>query len=152
MDRREMLMAGGAMAMAAMAGSAAARPATGQEPTPHQHMHHGKSPYAALMESAAHCSMTGERCVSHCIMLLSEGDKELGACARSASQMLAICGALRSLAAQEASQLPKLAKLAMDVCKECEDECRKHENKHEICKMCAEACADCAKECKAVAA
>ncbi|KAF0204835.1 MAG: hypothetical protein FD173_1486 [Gallionellaceae bacterium] len=47
--------------------------------------------------------------------------------------------------------LPQMAKLAMDVCKECEEECKKTE-KHPECKACMEASAARYKECKKIAA
>ena len=55
------------------------------------------------------------------------------------------------IAAQNGTQLMKLVRVAMDTCKECEDECRKHE-KHKQCKDCADACADCYKQCKQLGA
>ncbi len=72
----------------------------------------------------------------------------MAACARTVSQAIAVCTALRSMASQNATKLAQMAKLAMDVCKECEDECRKHEKVHQECKDCAQACADCYGECK----
>ena len=75
----------------------------------------------------------------------------MAACAKSASQVEAVCGALQKLAAAEAKNLPQMAKLAMDVCKDCEEECKKTE-KHPECKACMEACAACYKECKKIAA
>lgn len=39
----------------------------------------------------------------------------------------------------------------MAFCKDCEDECRKHEKKHMTCKECADACAKCLAECKKIA-
>ena len=45
-----------------------------------------------------------------------------------------------------------MAAVVMDMCKACEDECRKHEKKHKSCKDCADSCAACYTECKKVAA
>jgi hypothetical protein len=44
------------------------------------------------------------------------------------------------------------APVALDVCRSCEKECRKHEKEHEQCKNCAEACGACLKECLRFAA
>ena len=52
------------------------------------------------------------------------------------------------MAAQGSKHLAKYAKVAMEVCQDCEAECRKHESEHQVCKDCASACAACAKECK----
>jgi hypothetical protein len=98
------------------------------------------------------CRLTvGEACLAHCLILLGEGDKEMAECAKSVNQMLAICGSLHKLASQNSAYTARFAKLAADVCSDCEKACRKHEKKHAECKACAEACAACLKECKAVA-
>lgn len=149
MDRREMLLG----TLAAAVTTAAASTASAADANPHQHHHqHGGAKHQKLIDSAAHCVATGEICLAHCHDLLGEGDKAMAACARSVSQLIAICAALRSVAAQNGTQLVKMAKVALDICKECEDECRKHEKKHSQCKDCADACADCAKHCKALTA
>jgi Cys-rich four helix bundle protein (predicted Tat secretion target) len=83
--------------------------------------------------------------------MLANGDKSMGACAKTASEMLATCGALLSLAAQGAPSLSKFATVCLDVCKRCEAECRKH-LQHPPCADCAAACATCAAECKKIAA
>lgn len=104
----------------------------------------------ALVTTASDCVSKGEVCLSHCHQLLATGDKSMGACAKSVNEMLAVCGALLSLAAQGAPSLSKLAGVAFDVCKRCEAECRKHA--HPPCTDCATACAACAAECKKIAA
>lgn len=149
MDRREMLLATGALAAVATSAFAADKPM--MDGHQHHHQHHPKgAPQQALLESATHCVMAGEICLDHCHDLLSDGDKGMGACAKSVNQMLAVVGALRSLAAQDGTALKAMAKVAFDVCKECEDECRKHEKKHQQCRDCAGACADCAKACRSL--
>lgn len=150
MDRREVLLGAGALAAAAATSALAADKAdAGHE---HHHHHPTGARNQKLLESATHCVMAGEICLDHCHDLLSEGDKAMGACAKSVNQLLAICGALRSVAAQDGTALKAMAKVAMDVCKECEDECRKHEKKHKECKDCGDACADCYKACKEITA
>lgn len=143
MDRRDMLAGAGAILAAAATQGALAQ----GEPHSHQH-HHGKARNQALVDSAADCVSKGEVCLDHCFDVLEQGEKEMAACARSVNQLVAVCAALRSLAAQDATQLKSYAKVAMNVCKECEDECRKHEKKHQECKDCGDACATCYKECK----
>lgn len=146
MDRREALTGSVALAAAALAGTAAA---AGEHD---HHLHHAGGKYRQLAASAAECLHVGEECINHCLDLLSTGDKELGACAKSVNQMLAACDALVRLGAQESKYLPKMAALAGQICEDCEKECRKHEKKHAQCKACADACAACLKECKKVAA
>ena len=105
----------------------------------------------ALVDTASDCVSKGQVCLSHCHEMLATGDKSLGACAKSVSELLAVCGALVALAAQGAPSLPKLAAVAFDVCTRCEAECLKHAQ-HPPCKDCADACVACAAQCKKVAA
>lgn len=144
MQRRQVLAGLGAVASAA-----AIRTAAGQSQPHHVH---GAAAHQTLAQAAGDCVSKGEVCLTHCYELLAQGDKSMASCAKTAREMLAICGALRSLASQEAPALPKLAGVALDVCNRCEAECRKHEKTHAQCKACGDACAACAAECKKVAA
>ena len=140
MNRRDALFATGAL-LAAGADSAA---------TAHSHHHHaGPHPWQAVLDTAGICIEKGEVCLTHCIMLMGEGDKTMAACASSVRDMLASCRALITLAGAESKFAPKLAALCVDVCKACEAECKKHADKHKACKDCMESCAECAKACKA---
>jgi Cys-rich four helix bundle protein (predicted Tat secretion target) len=116
----------------------------------HQHMHHGMK-NQGLIDATFYCVQKGQACIRHCLELLGQGDKEMAACAISVNQMLAVCTSLGQLAGYESKHLAKMAKVAMDVCRECEDECRKHAKKHQECADCADACAACLKECKQIA-
>ncbi len=141
MNRRQALLATGAL-LAAGAASAA----------DHSHHHAGAHPWQAVLDTAGICIEKGEVCLTHCIMLLGEGDKSMAACAASVRDMLASCRALITLAGAESKFAPRLAALCVDVCKTCEDECKKHADKHKACKECMESCAECAKACKTMAA
>lgn len=141
MDRRTLLLNGVALAGAAIVGNAQA--------SAHDHSHHHDTPdHINLATSAADCLQKGQVCLNHCLELLGQGEKDMAACAKSVNQMLALCGALQQLANQGSKQLSKLAAIALDVCQQCQEECKKHANKHESCKACGESCAACAKECK----
>lgn len=142
MNRRELLLGGMALAGAAMAGSVQA--------AEHDHHHHATTGNSALAASASDCIQKGEVCLSHCLVLLGDGEKEMASCAQSVNQMLALCGALQQLANQNSKLLPKMAALALEACERCADECKKHE-KHPECKACGESCAACAKECRKIA-
>lgn len=147
MERRDMLKSGMLLAaLSAVGGSALA--------ADHAHHHHApaNTKAADLQTAAADCVVKGQSCLAHCLELLGQGDKAMAECAKAVNQMLAICGALQNLAAQNAPHLPALAKLAQQVCLDCEKACRKHEKKHEECRACAESCAACAKKCKELAA
>jgi Cys-rich four helix bundle protein (predicted Tat secretion target) len=156
MDRRTVLAGMGA---AVLAGVSTARAEMDMKNMNHDHMdmkgmhhHHSGPMYQSLVDSSSACIAKGEACLAHCLVLLGEGDKSMADCSKSVNQMLAVCAALESLAAQNAPALPKMARVAAEVCKQCEDACRKHEKEHQECKDCAEACAKCGDECKKVAA
>ena len=143
LNRRDILQGLGAVTAAAAVSTAYAQQ--------HDHAHHhGTSVNQALIAAASDCIAKSEICLAHCIELLPQ-DKDLEACSKTSNQVLALCTALRSLAAQNAPALPKLASVAMQACKNCETECRKHEKVHQVCKDCADSCAACAAECKKVA-
>jgi Cys-rich four helix bundle protein (predicted Tat secretion target) len=154
MNRRDLLTNAAAMVAAAAAGRAFA--------TEHEHHdmgtmdmshhEHGKSTRnAKLIESASDCVLKASICLQHCIVSMGQGERELAECARSSSEVIAMCAALQQLASAESKQLPQLAKVAMETCRTCEDECKKTD-KHPECKACGEACAACYKECKALVA
>lgn len=145
MDRREAVMGTGLLALA---GLATAGKLTAAE-TPHTH-HSGR--HKALADAAGTCVGTGQACLDHCLDHLANGDKELAACAKSVTQMLSLCSALQNLANQDSKYLVKLASVTAEACLDCEEECKKHADKHEACKRCGESCASCAKECKQIAA
>lgn len=149
MNRRELLQGTAALSVAALATLTQA--AEKQKPAAmgHMHHHHG-APYAELAHAATHCVMIGEACVGHCLQLLGEGKKEMAACAKSVEQLMSVCNSLRQLSTWNSPYVPRLAKVAMDMCKECEDECRKHKE-HQPCLDCADVCAACYKECAKVA-
>lgn len=144
MDRREAVIGTGLMALAGLATSGKVR----AEETPH--VHHGER-HKALADAAGTCVGTGQACLDHCLDHLANGDKELAGCAKSVAQMLTLCGALQSLANQDSKYLVKLASVTAEACQDCEDECKKHAEKHEACKRCGESCRACYKECKQLA-
>ena len=156
MDRREMLKvalkgAAGGM-MLASAGNAVF---AAEDHAGHEHMHdmHGSgNKNQSLIDAASDSVKKGQACLKHCIESLSQGDKELGKCAMVVNDMMAACVAIEQLANYNSPHVPKMAKVAMDVCQDCEKECRKFEKKHEVCKVSADSFAACFNECKKIAA
>lgn len=146
MNRREMLMGVAAAAATITAGRAFAE---SHEHMDHTHMahDHASNPNQKLIDAAADCVTKAQLCLSHCIVSMGKGETDLAACANSASQVEATCATLQKLAALNSKHLAAYAKVAMDICKDCEEECKKTE-KHPECKACMEACAACYKECK----
>jgi Cys-rich four helix bundle protein (predicted Tat secretion target) len=141
MDRREAMMGTGLLALA---GLTTAGTVTAEESP---HVHHGAH-HKALADAAGACVATGQSCLDHCLDLMASGHKELAACAKSVTQLVSLCGALQNLANQDSKYLVKLASVTAEACQDCEEECKKHADKHEACKRCGEACAACSKECK----
>ncbi|PWU16018.1 MAG: four-helix bundle copper-binding protein [Bdellovibrio sp.] len=102
-----------------------------------------------LLDYSADCTKKGELCLQHCVESLSTGNKSMAACAASVREMLTYCHALTEGVARKSKHVKALAKIALETCKDCETECRKHKNM-EVCLQCAESCAACAKECQSV--
>jgi Cys-rich four helix bundle protein (predicted Tat secretion target) len=147
MERRDAMKALAASVAAAVSGAALAADHE------HHHDHAGTAKRnAGLITASADCLKTGEACLAHCLYLLGNGDKEMAACAQSVNELLASCTALMKLAGQDSRYVPAFAKVAAEVCANCEKECRKHAEHHAECKACADSCAACVKECKKVAA
>lgn len=150
MERRVALAGFGALALAALVEGAAAQEHEHEHEHEHDHDHmHGSGKYQPLAEAAGDCIQKGQACVAHCNLLLGQGDKDMSACQATAMQTLAICAALQDLANLKSPHLAKVAAAASEICRACEEECRKHEKKHATCKACGDACAACAKQCDA---
>jgi Cys-rich four helix bundle protein (predicted Tat secretion target) len=141
MNRREWLLATGAMLAAA---KAAAAP-KGSEP----HVH--DSPNAGLVDAAADCEKKAQACLTHCLGMLSTGDTSMAACAATVRDTIASVQALGSLAAANSKHLKSMARTCSEICRDCEAECRKHQDKMQVCRECADACAAMIKEAAKVA-
>lgn len=148
MDRREILLGAAALVAAGMGRAVRAE----DEHAEHMHHHGGAPANAALLAAVADCVRAGQVCIDHCLQLFAQGDNSTAPCARSVSQVVPACQALEQLAALNSKYLPRYARVVLDMCKDCEDECRKHEKEHSACKACADACAACARECQKIAA
>ncbi|HMV43329.1 MAG TPA: four-helix bundle copper-binding protein [Leptospiraceae bacterium] len=101
--------------------------------------------YGALIDATTDCLKKGELCISHCVDMMAGGDKTMGPCAKSVRDMLTMCDTLVKLATSNSEFTKKHASLCLEVCKKCEDECKKHP-KHKVCMNCAESCKACIAE------
>ena len=108
--------------------------------------------FALLIKSASACLTAGTLCLDHCLRLLADGDKSLGACAKAVRQMLPLCDALLQLASEQSAYGKDIAAICAKACKDCAEVCKEHADHHQECKDCLEACNDCAKSCEAFAA
>ncbi|MDO4998275.1 MAG: four-helix bundle copper-binding protein [Neisseria sp.] len=154
MNRRQFIGSAAAVSLSTVAATAAAHGMHNHGS--HDHAHHAhtaaNNPYDALRTATGHCQAAGNVCLAHCIRLLSQGDTSMKDCATNVNQMLALCGALSNLAAQQSSLVPQLAKVALQACRACAAACKEHAGHHAECKACYESCLACIKECEKVAA
>ena len=146
-DRRKILLGAAALATGLASESALSSSDKGH----HDH-HHQKNPYTEIIDAALDCIKTGQACNDHCIQLIKAGDTTIADCMDVLAENLAMCGALAQMASYQSTHLAELAKVCIATCKDCEKECRKHEDKHEECKACAESCKECIAACKKIVA
>ena len=132
LSRRELLLGLGAAAAAAYAGQAtAASPG-------HDHSQH-TAQQPELLNAVNNCLDKGQRCITHCLVSFKEGDTSLADCAAKVHEMHAVCDAFSYLLSANSGYIKGYAAICEQVCKDCEQECLKHEE-HIECKQCAEAC------------
>lgn len=163
MNRREAIFTTGSMLVSASLGALACggnqavaqnTPKAPPAPPPpgaggHPHHHGGDT---ALLDAAHGCLAKGEACVAHCLAMFANGDTSMGGCGKAAHEMHAVMQGLAAAAASGSKHLPALAKVAMEFCRDCEAECRKHADKHAVCKECMDACARTIAACQKVTA
>lgn len=142
-SRRHLLK--GLLATAAVA---AATPALAKKE--HAHHHHNMSKInKALVDIANQCTQHGDECIDHCIELFKSGDTTVAKCAETVNEMIVMCHALAKMGTYQSEQLVAVAKICIDVCEICAEECGKH-TEHAQCKACEESCLECIKECKKI--
>ena len=139
-SRREALLAMGAAATAAYAGSAAAAMPG------HNHSSH-KPQHPVVLDATNVCLDKGQRCIAHCLVSFVEGDTELAECASKVHEMHAICGAFSFLVASNSEYSREYAGICVSVCEDCAKICREHDE-HFECRDCADACEDVVKAIK----
>ena len=133
-SRRQILLGVGAAATVAYAGAASSAMEG------HDHSKHSAQE-PDLLDATNSCLDKGQRCIAHCLVSFQEGDLELADCASKVNEMLAICDAFSYLLSSNSEYVKAYAGVCEQVCRDCEAECRKHEE-HIECKACADACAN----------
>ncbi|MDD5300271.1 MAG: four-helix bundle copper-binding protein [Gallionella sp.] len=152
MDRREMLKVTTGGLILAAAGSTVFAAEKTKQPAAHQHQHEANK-NQGLIDAAADSVKKGQACLGHGLWMLSQREyKDMAVCAMRVSDMVAACTAIEQLASYNSPNLVKMARVVMDICKDCEKECRKFEKDEEICKQTADSCVTCFNECKKIAA
>jgi Cys-rich four helix bundle protein (predicted Tat secretion target) len=138
MERRDFMLATGALALA---GASHAAPDGGAPGKPQ-----------GLVELGSACIQVGEECQAHCFQQFAAGDTSLAACAKTVSMMLQMCRALVTAAAQSSPRLKDIARVCGQVCRDCEATCKPHAGHHDVCRRCMEACRSCASACEKASA
>ena len=134
------------------AGVAAALSAAGPVFGPREALAAVKSEAQGLISAAEHCEDVGDACLSHCFNMFKAGDMALAECARVVDDTIAVCAATAKLGNNNSSHVKRMAGICQSVCEDCEKECLKHAEKHDICKEMADACNATIEECKKFAA
>ena len=135
LSRRELLAGAGALSALLASGTALAGDAPG-----HRHADHARR-HPKVLKATNACVARGRQCVAHCLDVFREGDVTLADCANSVNQMVPICEAFSYQLATNSKYVKDLSAVCRQACKDCEEECRKHEDEHRECRDCAEACA-----------
>ncbi len=117
----------------------------------HKHHYHAGASNTALIDAALDCIKKADACSAHCIVLVKQGDTSIAECLSSVAETLPTCRALAALASSESKHLKALAKVCIDICQDCYDQCEKHQE-HVECKECMDSCAVCIDECKKILA
>ena len=150
LNRRDLIK--GALAASAVAGSAlSAKHAIAADDKNDHHAHHAKNKNENVVDTALTCLKDGQACLDHCFILLKDGDKEMARCAETVTEMLVMCDSLAKMASYRSPHLKDFAKVCAAVCKDCQDECEKHSDKHVECKQCEDSCKECIDACKNIA-
>ncbi len=135
-ERREFLIG----ATTTLAAAAIPSTASAMKEHKHEHKHHHHGVHQAIVDSAEECIATGKTCLTHCLVLLGEGDTSMAECSKNVNEMIPVCEALATLALSDSKNLNALAQVCVVVCKDCAAGCKQHINDHPECKDCYDAC------------
>lgn len=112
------------------------------EPTTHHHSGHEHGP---LIEQLLNCATACETCAAAC--LDEEDVTHMAQCIEMDRDCAELCYITAKLLTRDSEFAHELLALCEKACRQCADECSKHE--HEHCKKCADQCTQCADACNA---
>lgn len=101
-----------------------------------------------LLQKLAACAAACEMCADAC--LDEEDIKMMVPCIRLDRDCSQICHTTASFIASGSENAGSLLKVCEEICRNCSEECGKHNHDH--CQRCAEACRECAEACSKYAA
>lgn len=97
-----------------------------------------------LSECINHCNHCADACLDE------ENVKMMVKCIRLDRTCATVCAALADVLATSHKDVQGLVDYCERICRQCGEECGRHENEH--CQKCAEACRRCAEACRSYAA
>lgn len=99
--------------------------------------------YKKCIEACLECAAICNHCASSC---LKEHDVSMMApCIQLDMECAATCYYTAQMMSLGSKRSEELCSLSAQLCRECADECERHDNEH--CAECAKACRKCAEEC-----
>ena len=102
---------------------------------------------ADCIDACNECADACDRCAAAC--LGEEDVKSMARCIGLDIDCAAICRLAAGFMGRGSAHAPQLCRACADVCRDCGNECMKHDADH--CRLCAEACRQCAQACEAMA-
>ncbi|WP_085505930.1 four-helix bundle copper-binding protein [Thalassobacillus devorans] len=100
--------------------------------------------YSTVIETLHECMESCNHCYISC--LGEEHVKEMAECIRLDRECADICSLFEQSLTRDTPYVQELAQLCAKACRDCGEECAKHDHDH--CQKCAEACRKCADECE----
>lgn len=101
-----------------------------------------------LIKALQKCARECINCATKC--LDEDNLQKMVPCIRTDHECAEICSATAKVLAMNGSKAASMVKTCESICRECAEECDKHEHQH--CKDCAKACRECAEACTKFAA
>lgn len=96
------------------------------------------------------CAQTCAACAAAC--LAEEEVADLRRCIRLDLDCADVCAAMGALASRgaggEESARRAMLQATAEMCRLCEEECRRHAGRHEHCRICADVCKECESACR----
>lgn len=96
-----------------------------------------------LIQKLQQCAATCLYCADAC--LDEENVKMMVRCIRLDRDCAEICTATANFLSRNSQNAGGLIRLCADICRQCGQECQKHQSDH--CQQCAKACFECAEAC-----
>lgn len=146
-SRRGFLTTGAALAVGTLS-VGTARAAEGRRPEPASF---SASQLEAVVEATANCQKVGEACLALAAKQLGQGETRMSRCQETCINMLALTGAMLTVATHataDANTISELAAVTAKTCRECEAACEEFEAP--AYKRCAESCRRTATACEAL--